>query len=310
MRVFPFLRPRGPRSRFAPYLFLTPFLGLFGLFTLYPTGLAIFNSLNRFTGMGDRTFVGLANYERLASDPSFHRALGNSLWFAGACLLLIIPTALLLAQVLDLRWLRFRAVFRLVFFIPIAISSVVIAMVFIVLYDEHYGVLNYVLGWLGIPPLDLLGQPGFVKPAIMLLLLWQWTAVPMIYFLAGLQSVPPEVREAAALDGAGAIRTFRSITLPLLAPILLLVGVLLSSDAIRMFDQVFITMFFTGAPGQTSGGPGEEGLTLMLYVYRAAFRFRDIGVGTAAGLVVLAISLMIALVQVWRFGGLRGRQRT
>jgi ABC-type sugar transport system permease subunit len=303
-------RSRGPRPRYAPYLFLSPFLVLFSVFTLYPTALAVWNSLNRFTGMGDRTFVGLANYERLASDPSFHRAFGNSLWFAVAAVLLIIPTALLLAQVLDQRWLRFRALFRLIYFIPVAITSVVIAMVFGVLYDEHYGVVNYVLGWLGIPPLDLMGSPGFVKPAILLLLVWQWTAVPMIYFLAGLQSIPPDVREAAALDGAGPLRTFRSITLPLLAPVLLLVGVLLSSDAIRMFDQVFITLFFTGAPGQTSGGPGEEGLTLMLYVYRAAFRFRDIGVGTAAGMVVLALSLAIALVQVWRFGGLRGRQHS
>src|SRR5262245_60306358 len=100
-------RSRGPRSRYAPYLFLSPFLILFTVFTLYPTALAGWNSLNRFTGMGDRTFVGLANYQRLASDPSFHRAFANSLWFAVAVVLLIVPIALLLAQVLDQRWLRF-----------------------------------------------------------------------------------------------------------------------------------------------------------------------------------------------------------
>jgi multiple sugar transport system permease protein len=299
---------RGPKPRLAPYLFVAPFVVLFLVFTAYPTVLAVSTSLQHWTGTGERTFIGLANYARLARDPSFGTALANSLWFAAAAVILIVPVAFVLANILNLRWLRFRAALRIAFFIPIGITTVVIAMVFVVLYDEHYGAVNYMLNGLGIPSVDLIGEPGFVKPAILGLLLWQWTSIPMVYFLAGLQSISREVEEAAELDGAGVWTMLRRIRLPLLAPITLLVVVLLSSDAIRMFDQVFILMFFSGAPGQTSGGPGEQGLTLMLYLYRTAFRFRDLGTASAVGIVVLLISLVIAAGQMARFGSV-GRWR-
>lgn len=297
-------RRSGPKPTLAPYLFLAPFVLLFIVFTAYPTVLAVYTSMEHRTGVGERTFVGLANYGRLARDPSFRTALFNSLWFAVAAVVLIVPVAFVLANVLNLRWLRFRAALRVAFFIPIGITTVVIAMVFVVLYDEHYGAVNWVLQSFGLAPVDLVGEPDLVKPAILGLLLWQWTSIPMVYFLAGLQSIPREVEEAAELDGAGVWTLLRRIRLPLLAPVTLLVVVLLTSDAIRMFDQVFIMMFFSGAPGQTSGGPGEQGLTLMLYLYRTAFRFRDFGTATAVGIVVLLISLLIASGQMARFGSL------
>ena len=289
---------RGSReSRLAPYLFLAPFLILFTVFTIYPAALGVYLSLTKWTGAvgQEPELIGLSNYRRMLRDPSFLTALTNTVWLAVAAVVVIVPTALFLAMVLNTHWIRLRTFLRTAFFLPIGTPTVVIAMVFIVLYSEHYGALNWFLGLIGLGPFNFTGTPAFVKPAIVGLLLWQWTSVPMIYFLAGLQGIPPSLYDAAAVDGAGPWSSFRRVTLPLL----------LVNDAIRIFDQIFILMFFTGAPYQTSGGPGEQGLTLVLYMYRSAFRFRELGFGAAVGISIFVLGLGIALVQLWRFGALR-----
>ena len=299
---------RGSReSRLAPYLFLAPFLILFTVFTIYPAALGVYLSLTKWTGAvgQEPELIGLSNYRRMLKDPSFLTALTNTVWLAVAAVIVIVPTALFLAMVLNTHWIRLRTFLRTAFFLPIGTPTVVIAMVFIVLYSEHYGALNWLLGLVGLGPFNFTGTPAFVKPAILGLLLWQWTSVPMIYFLAGLQGIPPSLYDAAAVDGAGPWSSFRRVTLPLLRPVTLLVLVLLVNDAIRIFDQIFILMFFTGAPYQTSGGPGEQGLTLVLYMYRSAFRFRELGFGAAVGISIFVLGLGIALVQLWRFGALR-----
>lgn len=299
---------RGSReSKAAPYLFLAPFLILFGIFTIYPAALGVYLSLTKWTGaVGQQPeVIGLSNYRRMLKDPSFLTALTNTAWLAIAAVVVIVPTALFLAMVLNTHWIRLRTFLRTAFFLPIGTPTVVIAMVFVVLYSEHYGAVNWLLGLFGLGPFDFTGTPAFVKPAIVGLLLWQWTSVPMIYFLAGLQGVPPSLYDAAAVDGAGPWSSFRRVTLPLLRPVSLLVLVLLVNDAIRIFDQIFILLFFTGAPYQTSGGPGEQGLTLVLYMYRSAFRFRELGFGAAVGISIFVLGLGIALLQLWRFGALR-----
>lgn len=299
---------RGSReSRFAPYLFLSPFLILFSIFTIYPAALGIYLSLTKWTGAvgQEPELIGLSNYRRMLKDPSFLKALTNTGWLAIAAVIVIVPTALFLAMILNTHWIRLRTFLRTAFFLPIGTPTVVIAMVFIVIYSEHYGALNWLLGLFGVGPFDFTGTPAFVKPAIVGLLLWQWTSVPMIYFLAGLQGIPPSLYDAALVDGAGPWASFRRVTLPLLRPVSLLVLVLLVNDAIRIFDQIFILLFFTGAPYQTSGGPGEQGLTLVLYMYRSAFRFRELGFGAAVGVSIFVLGLGIALVQLWRFGALR-----
>ena len=295
-------------DRATPYLFLAPFLIFFAVFTLYPFILGFRLSLTEWTGFGDPSPVGLKNYENLMTNKSFHRSLRNTAWIAVAAIILIVPLALACASALNSKRVAFRAGFRAVFFLPIGTPLVVIAMVFIVLFDEHYGAINWVFESVGIPRVDFLGEKKFVKPGILLVLVWQWTAVPMIYFLAGLQGVPQSLYDAAVVDGARKWSTFRNVTAPHLRPIIVLVLVLLTNDAIRLFDQVYVLTFFSGAPGSASGGPGEAGLTVVLYLYRVAFRSRHFGLGSAVGVMILAMAFAVAFIQLQFTGSLKSSE--
>ena len=295
-------------DRATPYLFLAPFLIFFAVFTLYPFILGFRLSLTEWNGFGDPSPVGTKNYENLMTNKSFHRSLRNTAWIAVAAVVLIVPLALLCASALNSKNVKFRAGFRTAFFLPIGTPLVVIAMVFIVLFDEHYGAINWAFESVGIPRGDFLWDKNFVKPGILLVLVWQWTAVPMIYFLAGLQGVPQSLYDAAAVDGARKWSTFRNVTAPHLRPIIVLVLILLTNDAIRLFDQVYVLTFFSGAPGSASGGPAEAGLTVVLYLYRVAFRSRQFGMGSAIGVTILAMAFVIAFLQLRFTGSLKSSE--
>ncbi|CAL9412152.1 L-arabinose transport system permease protein AraP [Streptomyces sp. enrichment culture] len=269
------------RRQLAPYAFIAPFYVLYGLFMVVPIGVACYLSLTEWVGLGTPTFIGFDNFTDLARDTSFHTALGNSLIFVLVSLFLVVPCALLIAQLLNTRGLRARDLFRVTFFLPMVLSPIVIALLYSLLLDREYGLVNSVLRALfGFGGADWLGDPTLAKVSIGFVLLWRWTGYLTIFFLAALQAVPRELYESAELDGAGTLRQFTTVTLPSIRPVTAFVVVTSFIGAAQLFDEPYLI---------TGGGPGEATLTVAQFVYRAAFERQQFGYAAAAGLVLFFI---------------------
>jgi ABC-type sugar transport system permease subunit len=265
----------------APYLFIAPFFLLYTLFMIAPIVAAVYLSLTEWVGLGVPDWVGLDNYATLLQDASFGTALVNSLVYVLVAVLVVVPCALLIAQALNARGLRARDLFRMTFFVPMVLSPIVIALVYSLLLDTEYGLLNAVLQALfGVGEIDWLGDPTLAKVSISFVLLWRWVGYLTIFFLAALQAVPRELYEAAELDGAGALRRFTAVTLPGIRPVTAFVVVTSFISAAQLFDEPYVL---------TRGGPGEATLSVAMFVYRAAFERQQFGYAAAAGVVLFAV---------------------
>jgi multiple sugar transport system permease protein len=272
----------------APYLFIAPFYVLYALFMVIPVLAAIYLSMTEWVGLGSPNWVGLDNYANLVRDTSFGTALGNSAVYTIVAVFLVVPCSLLIAQALNAKGLKYRDLFRVTFFIPMVLSPIVIALVYSLLLDTDYGLLNSVLNALfGLPNADWLGDPTLAKVAISFVLLWRWVGYLTIFFLAGLQAVPSELYEAASLDGAGALRKFTNVTLPALKPVTAFVVVTSFISAAQLFDEPYLL---------TRGGPGESTLSVAMFIYRAAFERQQFGYAAAAGVVLFAIVFAVSQI--------------
>lgn len=253
---------------------------------IIPIGAAIYLSLTEWVGLGVPEFVGVRNYRNLASDSSFATALFNSLIYTLVAVLVVVPCALLIAQALNTKGLRFRDLFRVAFFVPMVLSPIVIALIYSLIFDRDYGLLNTALEALfGLPHVNWLGNPTIAKGAIGFVLLWRTVGYLTIFFLAALQNVPSEQYEAAALDGAGRIRTFFAVTVPGIKPISAFVIVTSFIGAAQLFDEPYLL---------TQGGPGEATISVAMFIYRAAFERQQFGYAAAAGVVLFAIVFAVS----------------
>ena len=273
-------------ERRAAWLFLAPGLGLIGVFFLLPVAAALLLSFTDFDiyALADprnARVVGLANYARLLGSPEFWGALRNTLYFVLVGGPLSILVALGAALLLNARAVRLRALFRTVYFAPFVTTLVAVALVWRYLYHPRYGLLNYALGLVGIGPIDWLADPRWAMPAIILLAVWKNFGYSMLVFLAGLQTVPEELYEAARLDGAGAWQRFKRVVLPLSAPAIM--GAALVVLALS-WDEFQITFFTIG-----------DRSTLPLVIWSRARRVIDPSVN-AVGTLMIAGSLLIVLL--------------
>ncbi|MGX1911597.1 carbohydrate ABC transporter permease [Streptomyces phaeochromogenes] len=272
--------PRLKQSR-APYLFIAPFYVLYVFFMLVPVLVSLWLSLTEWVGLGTPHWVGLRNYRLLATDVSFHRALGNTGVFVMIAVFVVVPLALLIAQALNTRGLRVRDLWRTAYFVPIVVSPIIVALIFGLIFDRQFGLLNSVLRALfGTGGVDWLGDPDLAKVSIGLVMLWRWTGYLTVFFLAGLQAVPKELYEAAALDGAGRIRTFTTVTLPALKPVTAFVVVTSFIGAAQIFEEPYLL---------TGGGPAESTLSVTMFIYRAAFQRQQFGYAAAAAVVLFVL---------------------
>lgn len=272
---------RRPRRTWAPYLFISPFYLLYALFMLVPVGVSVWLSLTEWVGLGTPRWVGLRNYRLLATDISFHRALGNTAVFVLVAVCLVVPLALLIAQGLGTRGLRVRDLWRTAYFVPIVVSPILVALVFGLVFDRQFGLANAVLRALfGSGGVDWLGDPDLARVSIALVMLWRWTGYLTVFFLAGLQNVPRELYEAAALDGAGRLRTFTTVTLPALKPVTAFVVVTSFICAAQIFEEPYLL---------TGGGPAESTLSVTMFIYRAAFQRQQFGYAAAAAVVLFVL---------------------
>ncbi|WP_432519761.1 carbohydrate ABC transporter permease [Kineococcus sp. SYSU DK006] len=278
--------PRSTTTTRAPYAFIAPFYVLFVLFMLVPIIASIYLSLTSWVGLGTPEWVGLRNYANLFTDSSFRKALVNTLVYVAVAVVVIVPVSLLLATALNSRGLRARDAFRATYFVPMVVSPIIVALIFSLVFDRNYGLANSVLQALfGIGGIDWLGDPTIAKVAICLVMLWRWAGYLTIFFLAGLQNVPKELYEAAALDGAGWWRSFTSVTLPALKPVTAFVAVTSFISAAQIFDEPFLL---------TQGGPSDQTLSVAMFIFRAAFQRQQFGYAAAAGVVLFVVVFLVS----------------
>jgi multiple sugar transport system permease protein len=278
-----------------PYLFLAPGLLLFSVFRLYPLldGLRL-SFTNARLGRAEYGWVGLANYERLLEDTRFHTSLWNTVFYTAASTLPILAIPLLLAVALN-RGVELRTFLRSAFFFPFTLSVVTVGLTWLWLLDPIVGPFNYYLRALGLPVRSWLADPYTAMWAIILTTVWWVAGYYLVIYLAGLQDIPPDLYEAAALDGASSWRSFWSITLPLLRPVLLFVFVTHIIGSFQIFGQVFVL---------TQGGPGDATRTVVQHLYETAFQnFFHFGSASAMGWVLFGLIVIFSLIQ---FRVLRG----
>lgn len=276
------LSRRKEEARWA-FLFLSPWLAGFLLFTLGPMVASLWFSFTRFTGTALPVFVGLDNYVTLfTTDPKFWRSLGITFFYALVAVPLGLVLGFLLAWLLNLK-IPFMKFWRTVYYMPSVISGVVVAILWRGLFDEKHGIVNYVLSWFGIQGPAWLLNPEFAIAALILISIWG-VGGGMIIYLAGLQSIPTSLYEAADLDGAGAWQRLVRVTLPMMSPVIfynLIIGII---ACFQYFTEPWIL---------TKGGPDDATLFYNIYLYKNAFQYSAMGFASAMAWVLFLIVLVL-----------------
>jgi multiple sugar transport system permease protein len=278
----------------AAAIFLAPGLLVIGLFFLVPIVASLLLSLTDFDiyalgDLGNARFVGLRNFSRLLGDPLFWTSMRNTFYFVLVGGPLTLGVALAAALLLHSKLVRWKGLFRTIFFAPYVTTLVAVAIVFRYLYHPRFGGLNRVLDVVGIAPIDWLGDPRWAMPAIILLAIWKNFGYAMILFIAGLQAIPESLYEAARIDGAGGLQAFRKITLPMLAPTFLFLGVLTTIGYFQFFAEPYV---MTGG-----GGPLNATLSTGLLMYKQGFRWWNMGYAAAIAVILGAVILVFSALQ-------------
>lgn len=280
--------------RYSPYLYIAPFFLVFGIFGLYPMLRTAWMSLHDWDLIGDRTFIGLENYTRLLSDEYFWNALINTFGIFALSTVPQLLLALFLANLLNRTLLRAKTFFRMAIFIPNVVSVAAVAIVFGMLYQREYGLVNWLLGFVGIDQIDWDGQTWSSWTAIASMVNWRWTGYNTLILLAGMQAIPRDLYEAAEIDGAGQWRQFWRITLPLLRPTFIFVVILSTIGGMQLFTEPLLF-----ANGNIIGGAQREFQTLAMYMYEMGItNLNSAGYGAA---VAWALFMIIGLMSLLNF---------
>ena len=285
---------RTPAESRAALWFVTPAIVLIGLFFFVPVLAGLVLSLTDFDiyAIGDPSsarFVGLRNYVELIANPLFWKTLGNTLGFVLIGGPLSVLTSLVAAMLVSARLTRAPAFFRSVFFVPVVTTLVAVSIVWRYLYHPHYGLIDWVLGRFGLPAVDWLGNPHTAMFAIIVLAVWKNFGYNMLIFVAGLQSIPDELYEAASLDGASGWDRFRHITVPGLGPTFVFVGVTTMLGHFQLFAEPYV---------MTEGGPLKSTTTVVLLMYQEGFRWWRMGMASAIAFVLFVIMLAGTAIQL------------
>ncbi|OLR92327.1 carbohydrate ABC transporter permease [Actinokineospora bangkokensis] len=282
-------RAGGGQEARAAWAFLSPYLLVLVLFALLPLVWAVTISFQRDTGFGDASWTGLDNYTRLLGDPHFWRATANTALFTAV----VTPVSMALglgAAVLLNSLLPARGFFRSVVVLPMAVSGVATALTGALVFNENNGVLNGLLGALGLPAVQWQSGGTAAFASVVLVTLWWRVGFNALIYLAGLQNVDPTLHEACRLDGANGWQRFRAVTVPALAPSSFFLVVMNVIYSFQVFDIVFVL---------TGGGPRDATSVLVTYAYDTAFTTRDHGYSAAIGVVLLLLTLAFTVLR-WR----------
>lgn len=277
----------------AVYLFLTPALTAIFIFFFIPVIAAFIISFTDFdiyaiNNYGAARFIGFNNYIALFNDSLFWTALKNTFYFVIVAGPLSIAVSLGAAMLLNSKLVKFKPIFRLTYFIPVVTTLVAVAIVWRFIYHPRFGILNYFLEFLGINPIDWLGDPNWAMPAIILMAVWKNFGYNMIIFIAGLQNIPEDLYEAATIDGANGWQKFKKITLPMLAPTTLFVSIITMIGFFQLFAEPYV---------MTQGGPLNSTLSIVQYMYQEGFRWWNMGYSAAIAFVLFFIIFIGTLIQ-------------
>jgi len=278
----------------AGWAMTAPALTAFGLFFVFPAMASLVLSFTDFdiyalADLDNLRFIGFDNYARLVTNPLFWQAMGNTLWFVVLGVPLIVALSLGAALLVHSKTLRWRALWRVALFAPFVTTLVATAVVWNYLLHTRYGLINYGLGFVGIAPVDWLGNPSTALPAILLFVAWKSFGYNMIIFLAALQTVNQDLTDAARVDGAGAWMRFRHVTLPAIAPTVLLVGILTVAGMFQLFAEPYV---------MTQGGPAKSTVTVLYFMFEEGFKWWNLGSGAAVAFILFLCILATTLLQM------------
>lgn len=296
------------RTYWRQYLAISPFYVLFAVFMLGPVLFSLYLAFQKWDGLGPMEFVGLQNFRFMVKDTLFWQSLTNTfvIWFLSTVPMLVL--ALILAAMLNAS-VRFAGFYRVAYFIPNVTSIVAIAIFFGSVFANQVGLVNVALQWLHVGTVGWMTDGFAIKLVISALITWQWTGYNAIIYLAGMQAIPSELYEAARIDGAGAVQCFRKITLPQLRPIILFTVIMSAIGGMQTFTEPQVLFGTTDATNPDAGGPGHAGLTTVLYLYREAFDFNQLGYGAAIAWALFLVILLFTVIN-WRLiaGSGRGKR--
>ena len=281
------------------YIFVLPVMLGFFLFMAYPMLYGIFLSFYKWSGLGPKEWIGFDNYLRMIRDTHFLKALWNTTYYTLGILLIGVPLALIWAIVLNQRFLKGRNFFRMIYYLPVVTMMVAVSMLWKWLLSTNHGLVNYLLGLVGLPRVNWLLDPHWAMPGLILMSIWKGTGFNMVIFLAGLQGIPRTYYEAADIDGANWWHKFRYITLPLLSPTTFFILITTAIHSFQIFQQAYIV---------TEGGPQEATTTVVYYIYKNSFEWFRMGYACAQSVLLLIILIVATFVQMrlqrrWVFYG-------
>ncbi|WP_210106581.1 carbohydrate ABC transporter permease [Neorhizobium galegae] len=284
---------RSKPARLAPnyWPFVIPALVVISAVIVFPWVFTLWMSAHRWTLGQEQSFIGLENYIRLAGDGRFWESLWHTLIYTVLSVVAPLFLGTLAALVFDAEF-PMRGFLRGVFVMPMMATPVAIALVWTMMFHPQLGVLNYLLSFIGIGPLEWIYNQSTVIPSLVLVETWQWTPLVMLIVLGGLAAVPREPYESAEIDGANAWQKFRYLTMPMIAPFLMIAVIIRSIDAVKSFDIIY---------AMTQGGPGTASETINIYLYNTSFAYYDIGYGSAMAVVffiaIIALSFVLLMVR-------------
>lgn len=285
------------------YLYIAPFFIIFGIIGLYPAVFSIVLAFQKWNGLGEMDFVGFNNFAIVLQDPLFWKSLYNTviIGLMGTAPQLIV--GIILAYFLNMAVIRFTNFFRVTIFMPYITSMVAVALVFGVFFSSSETALaNYVIGLFGVDPVSWKTSEWGAKIAISLMVFWRWVGYNTIIYLAGLQSIPKDLYEAATIDGAGKVQQFLHITIPLLKPFIILTVFMSTVGALQLFAEPAV---FLGS----SAFNRDEAMTVVMYLYRDAFSLGSFGTASATAVLLLIIIVAAAALNTWLTSGVGRKQK-
>lgn len=274
-------------SKTAPYLFLAPMILIFAVFMLYPVLHSLVLGFFRFDA-GQYSFVGLGNYTTMLRDPVFWKALGNTFIYLLIQVPVMVLLSLLLAVLIEQDFLKLRSGFRISVFLPSVTALVAYALVFKLLLNTDYGMINHALGLFGLNPVDWLHTTWGARFSIILAITWRWTGYNTIIMIAGIKGIGNELYESADIDGASFVQKLFRITIPMVKPIILFVSITSTIGTLQLFDESYIL---------TTGGPDNATISIGHYLYSQGFSFFKFGYAAALSWVLVLIIAVLSIIQ-------------
>ena len=278
----------------AGWVFAAPALAVIGVFFFLPVAAGLMLSFTDFdiyvlANLHNLRFIGLGNYRHLLETPLFWRALGNTLYFVVVGVPLSMAASLGAALLLNSKLALLRPAFRTALFAPVVTTLVAAAVVWRYLFHARYGLIDYALGAFGVRPIDWLGDPHWAMPAIIVFAVWKNFGYNMVIFLAGLQTIPEDLDEAARIDGASAWQRLRFVTLPSLAPVILLVSILTIAGHFQLFAEPYV---------MTQGGPLQSTVSVLYFMYDEGFKWWNLGSASAVAFMLFLVMFALTMAQL------------